>query len=181
MEEAFHCNQCEYRCTVYDHQRPKRQWKHFIHERYYHTYFYLQFSPFQKQSYVYYTEFYYEILASKFFRFAVNYIQSAEQEEASVSDIDKMYDLLARLYNEVKEDRKETNQSFEHVNQRLDSLEAGQKKLETTLEHDIMKKLQAVHERAGDNTDKLRDHTERLESIERKIDILAMSINAQDK
>ncbi|MDF2520079.1 MAG: hypothetical protein K0R84_707, partial [Clostridia bacterium] len=51
----------------------------------------------------------------------------------------------------------------------------------TILEHDIRTKLQAVHERAGDNADKLEEHTVRLESIESKIDILALSINAQDK
>lgn len=103
-------------------------------------------------------------------------------------DIDKVYDLLARLYTEVQEGRKETNQRFEQVTQRLDSLETGQKKLdsrmskiETVLEHDIKAKLQALHERAGDNTDKLVEHSKRLESIESKIDILAMSINAQDK
>ncbi|KUO68679.1 MAG: hypothetical protein APF77_14840 [Clostridia bacterium BRH_c25] len=98
-----------------------------------------------------------------------------------MSDIDKVYDLLARLYTEVQEGRKETNQRFEQVTQRLDSLESGQKKIETILEHDIKTKLQAVHERAGDNTVKLGEHTERLESIENKIDILAMSINSQDK
>lgn len=105
-----------------------------------------------------------------------------------MSDIDKVYDLLARLYSEVQEGRKETNQRFEQVTQRLDSLEAGQNKLdnrmnkiETTLEHDINAKLQALHERAGINTDKLENHTERLETIENKIDVLAISINSQDK
>lgn len=60
-------------------------------------------------------------------------------------------------------------------------MEAGQKKLEAILEHDIKKKLQAVHERASDNTAKLEEHSKRLENIENKIDILAMSINAHDK
>jgi len=105
-----------------------------------------------------------------------------------MSDIDKVYDLLAQLYSDVQEGRKETNQRFQEVTQhlqevtqRLDSLETGQKKLETILEHDIKTKLQAVHERASDNTVKLEEHTERLETIENKIDILAMSINSQDK
>ena len=88
-----------------------------------------------------------------------------------MSDIDKVYDLLAKFYTEFQENRNETNR-------RLDSLETGQKKLETVLEHDIKSKLQALHERADDNTDRLVDHTERLENIENKIDILAMSINS---
>jgi chromosome segregation ATPase len=98
-----------------------------------------------------------------------------------MSDIDKVYDLLAQLYSEVQDGRKETKQRFQEVSQRLDSLETGQKKIETILEHDVKTKLKALHERAGDNTVKLGEHTERLDSIESKIDILAMSINSQDK
>ena len=95
-----------------------------------------------------------------------------------MSDMDKVYDLLAQLFSEFQESRKETNQCFEHVTQRLDSLETGQKKLETILDHDIKAKLQALHERAGDNTAKLEEHGKRLKAIENKIDILSMSINA---
>jgi len=108
-----------------------------------------------------------------------------------MSDIDKVYDLLEKVYVELQDTKKEVKNS----SQRLDNLESGQNKLEhrmgtidnrmseieTTLEHDIKAKLQALHERTGDNTVKLGEHTERLESIENKIDILAMSINSQDK
>ena len=54
-------------------------------------------------------------------------------------------------------------------------------RFETILDHDIKSKLQAVHERAGDNTAKLEEHSKELEAIESKIDILAISINSQDK
>ena len=101
-----------------------------------------------------------------------------------MSDIDKIYNLLEKVYVELQDTKKEVKGN----SQRLDSLETGQKKLdnrmskiETSLEHDIKTNLQALHERAGDNTVKLGDHTERLETIENKIDILAMSINSQDK
>jgi len=115
-----------------------------------------------------------------------------------MSDIDKVYDLMEKVYVELQDTKKEVKNN----SQRLDNLESGQNKLEhrmgtidnrmskidnrmskieTTLEHDIKAKLQALHERTGDNTVKLGEHTERLESIENKIDILAMSINSQDK
>jgi len=105
---------------------------------------------------------------------------------------------LEKVYVELQDTKKEVKNN----SQRLDNLESGQNKLEhrmgtidnrmskidnrmskieTTLEHDIKAKLQALHERTGDNTVKLGEHTERLESIENKIDILAMSINSQDK
>ena len=105
---------------------------------------------------------------------------------------------MEKVYVELQDTKKEVKNN----SQRLDNLESGQNKLEhrmgtidnrmskidnrmskieTTLEHDIKAKLQALHERTGDNTVKLGEHTERLESIENKIDILAMSINSQDK
>lgn len=97
------------------------------------------------------------------------------------NDIDKVYDLLAQLYTEVREGRKETNQ-------RLDNLEGGQRKLdnrmskiEMTLEHDIKTKLQVLNERVDMNTAKLEEHTQRLETIEKKVDILTISVNSQDK
>jgi len=115
-----------------------------------------------------------------------------------MSDIDKVYDLMEKVYVELQDTKKEVKNNSQEVknsSQRLDNLESGQNKLEhrmgtidnrmskieTTLEHDIKAKLQALHERTGDNTVKLGEHTERLESIENKIDILAMSINSQDK
>lgn len=97
------------------------------------------------------------------------------------NDIDKVYDLLAQLYTEVREGRKETNQRFEQVDRRLDNLEAGQRKLEITLEHDIKAKLQTLNERVDMNTAKLEEHTQRLDTIEKKLDALAMSVNSQDK
>lgn len=101
-----------------------------------------------------------------------------------MSDIDKIYNLLEKVYVELQDTKKEVKGN----SQRLDSLEEGQKKLdnviskiETTLEHDIKVNLQVLHERAGNNTTKLENHTERLETIENKIDVLAMSVNSQDK
>jgi len=94
---------------------------------------------------------------------------------------DKSFELMEKMYVEFSKKFASLESGQNEITQRLDSLEAGQKKLETILEHDIKTKLQAVYERASDNTDKLEEHTERLETIENKIDILAMSINSQDK
>jgi len=94
-----------------------------------------------------------------------------------MSDIDKIYNLLEKVYIELQDTKKEVRNN----SHRLDNLETGNKKLESILEHDIKGKLQALHERAGQNTDKLIEYSKRLESIENKMDILAMLINSQDK
>jgi len=94
---------------------------------------------------------------------------------------DKSFELLTKMYSEFTEFRQETNVRFDRIDTRLDKLEAGQKKLEITLENDIKPKLQALHERAANNTAKLDEHTQRLETVESKLDYLALSVNSQDK
>lgn len=41
-----------------------------------------------------------------------------------MSDTDKVYDLLAQLYSEVQENRKETSQRFAEVSKHFEGLEA---------------------------------------------------------
>ena len=60
------------------------------------------------------------------------------------------------------------------VELRLDKLETGQNKIETTLENDIKAKLQALHEREAINSNKLDEHSERLNTIQGKLDYLFM-------
>lgn len=94
-----------------------------------------------------------------------------------MSDMDKIYNLLEKVYVELQDTKSEVKNN----SQRLDLLETGQMKIETTLENDIKANLQSLHERAGGNAAKLEEHTQRLEAIENKIDILALSVNSQDK
>lgn len=94
---------------------------------------------------------------------------------------DDTFELLSKMYADLTK--------------RLDSLEGGQNelkseqqqitqcltKIETTLEHDIKDKLQSLHERAAANTDKLDNNTQRLDTIENKLDYMVLSVNSQDK
>lgn len=41
--------------------------------------------------------------------------------------------------------------------------------------------LQAVHERAGDNAARLEEYNKRLETIEKKMNIVVMSVISHDK
>lgn len=87
---------------------------------------------------------------------------------------DKTFELLEKMYSEFAA-------RFDKVDSRLDNLEAGQKKMETILEHDIKTNLQSLHERAAINTDKLQEHSERLNTIDNKLDYIALAVNSQDK
>lgn len=94
---------------------------------------------------------------------------------------DKSFELLTKMYSEFTEFRKETNSRFDRIDARLDKLESGQNKLEATLEHDIKNKLQFLHERAEGNTIKLDEHGKQLDTINNKLEYLALSVNSQDK
>lgn len=94
-----------------------------------------------------------------------------------MSDIGNVYDLLEKVYMELQETKNEVKSNTV----RLDKLETGQKKIESTLENDIKANLQALHERAAGNTSKLDEHSDRLNTIENKLDYLALSVNSQDQ
>ena len=80
---------------------------------------------------------------------------------------DKVFELLEKMYVEFRTE--------------LNELKTGQKKIEASLENEIKEKLQAVQEGVAGNTEKLDNHTQRLETIENKLDYLALSVNSQDK
>ena len=80
---------------------------------------------------------------------------------------DKTFELLEKMYSEFKTE--------------LNELKSGQIKLEVILEHDIKDNLKILHEGVAGNTAKLDDHTQRLDTIENKLDYLALSVNSQDK
>ena len=87
---------------------------------------------------------------------------------------DDTFELLTKMYIDFTEFRKETSTRFDKVDSRLN-------KIETTLENDVKVSLQALHERSASNTEKLKEHSEKLESIDNKLDYLTVSVNAQDK
>jgi hypothetical protein len=105
---------------------------------------------------------------------------SCEKQEAVPME-DKTFELLEKMYSEFSEFRKETNTRFDNLESGQKKLESGQAKIEVSIEHDIKPSLQALHERAACNTAKLDGHTQRLETVENKLDYLALSVNSHDK
>ena len=87
---------------------------------------------------------------------------------------DKTFQLLEKMYSEI-------TKRFDNVDSRFDKIEIRLDKIEITLENDIKTNIQALHEGLESNTVKLDEHTERLQTIENKLDYLAMSVNSQDK
>ena len=87
---------------------------------------------------------------------------------------DKTFELLEKMYSEFKTELSELKAGQK-------KLESGQAKIEVVLEHDIKPSLQALHERAAANTAKLEEHDKRLETIENKVDYIAMSVTSQNK
>jgi tetrahydromethanopterin S-methyltransferase subunit G len=94
---------------------------------------------------------------------------------------DKTFELLEKMYSEFIERFDKVDTRFDKVDTRFDKVEKRLDKIEITLENDIKPSLQALHERAAANTDKLNEHTQRLETVENKLDYLALSVNSQDK
>ena len=88
--------------------------------------------------------------------------------------MDDTLEFLTKIYSELTEFRKVTNNRF-------DKLEAGQAKIEIKLEHDIKNSLQSLHEGVAGNTAQLKEHGDRLNAIENKVDYIAMSVTSQDK
>lgn len=87
---------------------------------------------------------------------------------------DKSFELLSKMYSEFTEFRKDMNNFRKETDSRLTQIE-------TTLEHEIKEKIQALHERESINTDTLAEHGKQLENINNKLDLLSMSSTDQDK
>jgi hypothetical protein len=94
---------------------------------------------------------------------------------------DKSFELLFKLYSEFSEFRKDMNDFRKETNTKFDKVDLRLNKIETTLEHDIKNSIQALHERAAGNTDKLQDNGTQLDNMNGKLDYLVLSVNSQDK
>jgi len=79
---------------------------------------------------------------------------------------DKTFELLSKLYGEFSEFRKETNT-------RLNSLENGQKKIESLIENDVKSDIKALY-------DGYKQTYEKLESLEIKVDDISSKVEKQD-
>ena len=94
---------------------------------------------------------------------------------------DKTFELLEKMYSEFKTELSEFKTELSELKAGQKKLESGQARIEVVLEHDIKPSLQALHERAAANTAKLEEHDKRLETIENKVDYIAMSVTSQNK
>jgi predicted phage-related endonuclease len=79
---------------------------------------------------------------------------------------DKTFELLSKLYGEFSEFRKETNT-------RLNSLENGQKKIESLIENDVKEDIKALY-------DGYKQTYEKLESVEIKVNDISSKVEKQD-
>ena len=86
---------------------------------------------------------------------------------------DKTFELIEKMYSEFIGFRKDMNEFRKETNTRLD-------KIEIVLEHDVKNSLQSLHEGVAVNTSKLNEHTERLNTIENKVDYIALNVTSQD-
>ena len=94
---------------------------------------------------------------------------------------DKTFELLEKMYAEF-------TGRFEKLESGQQKLESGQQqitkrldKIEIVLEHDVKNSLQLLHEGVADHTSQLKEHTERLNAIENKVDYIALAVTSQDK
>ena len=95
--------------------------------------------------------------------------------------MDDTFELLTKMFSEFSEFRKDMNEFRNETNSRFDSVEARLSKVEIGIENDIKPSLQALHERVAINTDKLQEHSEKLDTIQNNLDYIVLSVNSQDK
>ncbi|TYQ17647.1 UNVERIFIED_CONTAM: hypothetical protein Cloal_0004 [Acetivibrio alkalicellulosi] len=79
---------------------------------------------------------------------------------------DKTFELLTKMYSDFTEFRKETAD-------RLDTLENGQKKIESILENDIKSDIKALY-------DGYKQTYEKVSSLENKVDGLSSKLEKQE-
>jgi len=94
---------------------------------------------------------------------------------------DKTFELIEKMYSEFTGFRKDMNEFRNETNTRLDKIESKQAKVEIIIEHDIKNSLQSLHDGMAGNTATLKEHSERLNAIENKVDYIAMAVTSQDK
>jgi chromosome segregation ATPase len=133
----------------------------------------------------------FELMEKMYIEFSKRFASLESGQQKLDSRIDKLDNRMDKLDNNMSNlDNSTSNldirmsnldSRMSNLDSIMSSLDRRMSKVETTLEHDIKANLQALHERTWDNTLKLKEHNEKLESIENKIDILAMSLNSQDK
>ena len=86
---------------------------------------------------------------------------------------DKTFDLLSKMYSELAEFRKETNQRLDKVEERLDKLEDGQQKLGnqmTRMEENHSKDSTALFDGYKVTYEKLDGLQKDVDKIDKKID-----------
>lgn len=94
---------------------------------------------------------------------------------------DRTFELLEKMYAEFRAELNDLKAGQNDLRSGQNDLRSGQKKLEIILEHDIKENIRSLHDRAAGNTAKLDEHARRLETVENKLDYIAVSMNSQDK
>lgn len=79
---------------------------------------------------------------------------------------DKTFDLLTKMYSDFSE-------RFDNVENRLSTLENGQRKLESLIENDVKKDINALY-------DGYNQTYEKLLTLENKIDDIAAKVDKHD-
>ena len=79
---------------------------------------------------------------------------------------EKMFDLMSKIYSELQENKKEMQEGFSSVNDRLDKVE----NTITNIEHNHGQKLEALF-------DGYTQNSQQLDSIDEKLDTLQKSVN----
>jgi hypothetical protein len=86
---------------------------------------------------------------------------------------DKAFELLSKIYGELSEFRKETNN-------RLGTLEGGQKRVEMRMEQNVELKMQALFDHRDIIDEKLELIENSLEAIEKKVEDISMKVDSQE-
>ena len=94
---------------------------------------------------------------------------------------DKTFELLEKMYAGITKRLDVIDSRLDTIDTDVKELKAGQTKIDIKLEHDITNSLLSLHEGMSDHTAQLKEHSERLTSIESKVDYISMAVTSQDK
>ncbi len=86
---------------------------------------------------------------------------------------DKTFDLLSKMYSEFSEFRKEAIKRF-------DTLEIGQRKIETIIENDVKPEIKALFDGYKQTYEKLIAVEDKVDRIEDKVDDLSLRVDKQE-
>jgi uncharacterized phage infection (PIP) family protein YhgE len=95
--------------------------------------------------------------------------------------MDDTFELLTKMYADITKRLDVIEIGQQELRSDINELKTGQGKIEIKLEHDINNSLQSLHDGVNGNTSTLKEHTERLNAIENKVDYITMSTTSQDK